>query len=66
MRRKLHEYFAAGVLLVWYVDPKARTVQVYTAVDQSVTLREGDTLDGGAVLPGFRLMLSQLFADPDE
>ena len=66
MRRKLREYFEAGVLLVWYVHPKTRTVQVFTAADNGVTLHEGHTLDGGAVLPGFRLPLSQLFAEFDE
>ncbi|MDR3632757.1 MAG: Uma2 family endonuclease [Isosphaeraceae bacterium] len=66
MRRKLREYFDAGVPLIWYVDAKTHTVQVFTAVDRSVTLREDQTLDGGNVLPGFRLPLSQLFAEPDE
>jgi len=66
MRRKLGEYFEAGVLLVWYVDPKTRTVQVFTAVDRSVTLDEDQTLDGGTVLPGFQLPLNQLFAELDE
>jgi Uma2 family endonuclease len=66
MDRKLEEYFAAGVQLVWYVDPAARTVTVYTAPTQRVVLRENDTLDGGTVLPGFTLPLAQLFAEPGE
>jgi len=55
MARKLDEYFRAGVRLVWYVDPKTRTVKVYTSPDQVVVLEAGDTIDGGDVLPGFRL-----------
>jgi Uma2 family endonuclease len=62
MERKLKEYFLAGVRLVWLVDPDKRTVQVATAPDCSVTLREGDVLDGGDVLPGFSLALRDLFA----
>ena len=31
MANKLQEYFIAGVPLVGYVDPEARTVQVYTS-----------------------------------
>lgn len=65
MARKLREYFKAGVLLVWYVDPKSRTVTVYTAVDKFVVLDETQTLDGGSVLPGFSLPLRELFAEPD-
>jgi Uma2 family endonuclease len=61
MNRKLREYFEAGVRLIWIVDPKKRTVRVHTAVDQSVLFAEDQSLDGGAVLPGFVLPLNQLF-----
>jgi Uma2 family endonuclease len=61
MDRKLRDYFKAGVRLVWYVDPKKRTARVYTSVNRSTLLREDDTLDGGDVLPGFRLRLRDWF-----
>jgi Uma2 family endonuclease len=66
MSRKIREYFAAGCLLVWIIDPEARTVTVYTAPTQSTTLTEGDMLDGGSVLPGFTLVLTELFAKLDQ
>lgn len=66
MRLKLREYLRAGVRLVWYVDLKTRSVQVFTAIDQSVTPHEGDALDGGDVLPGFTLPLRQLFGARDD
>lgn len=62
MERKLKDYFLAGTRLVWLVDPDARTVQVFTSPEDSVTLTERDTLDGGDVLPGFTLPLKDLFA----
>ena len=65
MARKLAEYFAAGVQLVWLVDLNTRTVVCYTAPDRSVTLQAEDALDGGAVLPGFSLPLRELFSDVD-
>jgi Uma2 family endonuclease len=65
MARKRQEYFAAGVVLVWQIDPEARTVEVYTTADVFTTLGERDTLNGGAVLPGFTLPLSDLFAELD-
>jgi Uma2 family endonuclease len=61
MERKLKEYFLCGVRLVWFVDPAKRTVVVYTSPDRSETLAEGQTLDGGDVLPGFRLPVKQIF-----
>jgi Uma2 family endonuclease len=65
MARKRQEYFTAGVRLVWLVDPGARTVEVYTAPEQSTVLHATDTLDGGVVLPGFALPLYELFAGLD-
>lgn len=61
MARKLDEYFPAGVRLVWYVDPRKRTVRVYTAPDRSTLLRENQSLDGGDVLPGFSLSIREWF-----
>src|SRR5262249_1774319 len=65
MQRKLHDFFNSGSRLVWYVDPRARTVSVYTSSDHFTVLHEGQDLDGGDVLPGFTLPLSKLFAELD-
>jgi Uma2 family endonuclease len=51
---------------VWIVDPDARTVDVYTSPDDCVVFPENDTLDGGEVLPGLALSLSELFGKLDE
>ena len=61
MNRKLTDYFAAGVRLVWYVYPLTREVHVYTAVDRCVVVGVDGTLDGGDVLPGFSLQVAQIF-----
>lgn len=65
IRRKLGEYFRAGVRLVWVVDPKKRTVRVHTSANRSVLLKEDQSLDGGEVLPGFTMSLRELFAELD-
>ncbi len=65
MGLKRRDYFTAGVELVWEVDPISRTVTVWTAIDQSRLLTEADTLDGGTVLPGFTLALTDLFSELD-
>jgi Uma2 family endonuclease len=64
MDRKLIDYFAAGVRLVWYIYPTACEARVYLAPDNYAALGAQDTLDGGDVLPGFRLPLQTLFAQP--
>jgi Uma2 family endonuclease len=66
MERKRGEYFRSGVRLVWIVDIDERAVNVYTAPEHPVKLSGSAVLDGGVVLPGFSLSLTDLFADLDE
>jgi Uma2 family endonuclease len=61
MKRKLKDYFTAGVELVWYVYPKERVVLVYISENDCQTLTEDGFLDGGSILPGFQLSVRQLF-----
>lgn len=61
MLTKVEVYLDNGVRMVWSVDPPRRQVTVATAAG-TVILGEGDTLDGGDVLPGFTLLVAALFA----
>jgi Uma2 family endonuclease len=65
MARKRRDYFRAGVRLIWEIDPRDRTITVYTSLRKSRVLQAGDVLDGGEVLPGFTLPLTDLFAQLD-
>ena len=66
MERKRAECFDAGVRLIWEVDPTTRIVCVCTPDGTIVRLDSSQTLDGGDVLSGFSLVLSELFAELDE
>lgn len=55
-------YLQNGVRLVWVIDPRTRTVAVLSPDAESRTLSERETIDGGAVLPGFSLAVADLFA----
>jgi Uma2 family endonuclease len=59
---KVDEYAAAGVRVVWIVDPANRTVTIHETGRSVRILREGDVLDGGDVVPGFRYEVAGLFA----
>lgn len=61
MDRKLQDYFDAGTQLVWYLDPEARLMRVYTSPDEVTAVDESGTVDGGDVLPGLSLSLRELF-----
>jgi Uma2 family endonuclease len=59
---KLQEYFQAGVLLVWVIDPRKQTAESYTSPTRKKQAAKDGVLDGGKVLPGFKLSLKELFA----
>jgi len=61
MLEKVTEYFQAGVERVWVVYPRQRVVYVYESATTVRILTAADTLDGGPVLPDFRLPLANLF-----
>lgn len=58
---KLQDYFEAGVQLVWVVHPVRRRIYVYDSLTQVRVLTEADEIDGGSVLPGFRLKIADLY-----
>jgi Uma2 family endonuclease len=62
MERKLREYFEAGAQMVWLIDPKTETAQVYTSPSDKIEVAKSGSLDGGAVLPGFSVRLRKLFS----
>lgn len=65
IREKVLEYLSAGTRLVWVVDPRTRSVTAYRSRTDVRVLTGSDSLGGYDVLPGFRLRVSDLFAQPD-
>jgi Uma2 family endonuclease len=61
MRRKLKQYFEAGVELVWMIDPPTRTAKSYRSTTEFDELAPDGVLTAPAILPGFELPLSDLF-----
>jgi Uma2 family endonuclease len=60
---KVEEYLAAGVPLVWVVNPQVRTVHVYRN-DSVERLREGDVLTVPELIPELRCRVADLFTLP--
>jgi Uma2 family endonuclease len=60
--RKLNEFFSIGCRLAWIIDPATKTAKVYTSANRFKELDATGVLDGGKVLPGFKLPLAELFA----
>ncbi len=63
MDEKIDEYFRAGALLVWVVNPKLKTVRIYRPDRKSELLVANDAVSGEDVIPGFTAKVSDFFAD---
>jgi Uma2 family endonuclease len=58
---KISMYLQAGVRLVWLVDPETHTVTIFRQDAAPKTIGEGDTLDGGDVLPNLMVPVTEIF-----
>ena len=59
--QKVATYVEAGVPLVLAVDPFQKAINAYRGTMRPETLLLGDTLDGGAELPGFSVTVAEVF-----
>ena len=57
---KIEQYLAAGVQLVWVIDPDSRVALVFRSNGTISKVRENEELDGENVLPGFKCKLSSV------
>lgn len=62
VNEKVEDWLGAGARAVWIVDPRRRAVSIYRSMTDATSLSEGDELDGGDVVPGFRCKVSEIFA----
>src|SRR4029453_919431 len=60
--RKVSEWLTAGAQQVWVVSPQLRNVTVYRTLNDAEVLTEQDQLDGGQVIPGFRMDVAEIFS----
>lgn len=64
---KVDRYLLDGVQAVWVIDPQRKKVfiHVLTSRDpftkQTTSLKSGDTLSGGEIIPGFEMSVAKIF-----
>ena len=61
LREKARRYLAHGAQVVWLVDTDERQVEIQRAGEAPRTLHSDDLIEGGALLPGFRLRVRDIF-----
>jgi Uma2 family endonuclease len=62
VEEKVNEWLDTGTGMVLVVNPRTRTVNVYTSHSEVTRLTVADVLTGGDVLPGFACQVAALFA----
>ena len=62
VEEKVEQYLNAGARAVWVVDPRLRTITVYTSLTDIMILSENDTLDSEDTIPRFSCPLAEVFA----
>jgi Uma2 family endonuclease len=64
MATKRADYFEAGTLVVWDVDPRHETIRKYTRdrPDQPEYFVRGQEADAEPAVPGWRLALDRIFS----
>jgi Uma2 family endonuclease len=60
---KIEEYLAAGVIVVWVVDPALRKVLAYRSLTEVRQFAAGDILEDPGLLPGFALPIAGLLRE---
>jgi Uma2 family endonuclease len=64
VREKVTRWLAAGVKLVWVINPRRQTVAVHRSGAADRFLESREELDGEEVIPGFRIPVAAIFG-PD-
>ena len=58
---KVDDWLAAGVQIVWVIEPRHRTITTHRQGRQPIVFSVGDTLDGEDILPGLSIPLGMIF-----
>lgn len=61
VEKKVIEYFAAGVQVIWQIHPELQMVRVFTSVRHNITCFDNDSFDAAPSIPDLKLTVSELF-----
>jgi Uma2 family endonuclease len=61
VEEKVVQWLSDGTRMVVVLDPRKRTATVYRSLTDITILTEEETIDGGDVVPGWKMPVSDLF-----
>jgi Uma2 family endonuclease len=62
INEKIDDYLAAGVVLVWIIDPHHRTVEIFRSGEEPTLINSRQELSAEPQLPGFKVAAAEIFA----
>lgn len=62
MMKRINQFLAKGVTLVWMLDPEVQTITVFRDKQFSVVLEASEEISASDVLPDFRCAVEDFFA----
>ena len=60
--KKAQQWLELGAHVVWVVDPQKQLVTIYRSDSEAKTLTAADALTGDDVVPGFKILVSEIFS----
>ena len=60
VHEKMEDYRSVGILVIWHVFPKLRTVHEYRGKHMTI-LTGDDVCSAEPVIPGFKITVSEIF-----
>ncbi|MGB3777009.1 MAG: Uma2 family endonuclease [Tunicatimonas sp.] len=60
-KKKILEYLAAGVQMVWYIYPQIKQVWIHTSPTSVIVCQEGDTCSANPAVPSLRISIQEIF-----
>ncbi|HWP46922.1 MAG TPA: hypothetical protein VNM22_07140 [Candidatus Limnocylindrales bacterium] len=61
VEEKVFQWLSSGIQMVIVINPRKRTVVVYYSDSRVIYLTEQNILEGGKVVPGWRIPVRDLF-----
>ncbi len=62
VEEKVFGWLEAGTKMVITINPRKRSATVYRSLTDIIVLTNSDVLDGGDIVPDFRLAVREIFA----
>jgi len=63
LREKIDEYFLIGVHTLWIVEPKTRTIMVYSSPTAATKYDQAQITAASEALTGLEVSVSEIFRD---